>query len=559
MAAHVPRAPGYPQMLSSGAQHLSGPDQVLLRNTEACAELARSLRATFGPAGLRKLVVGDGPRALLTGDAATVLRELRIEQPAADMLAQAVRAQDEAAGDGRAAVLLLGGALLERAGRLLREGLPAAELSRGLRQASGRALRALDGLCCGALEAEAGAGRVARALRAAVGAKLRGDEGPVPRLVAEACLAVREASGPGWELEPERVRVCRVPGGGLADSRLLRGLALRLGGGGEAEAGGALRALGPARVAVYDCAFEPARPRLAATARVRDPEELRALGQAEERAAEAGVAQLERAGVRLLAVGGRLSDAALHWAERCGLLVLRLHSRRALAALARASQATPLLRPRPPAPGELGRLRRLGLSEEGGWLLATLEPAEGAAACCTVVLRGSTPGLLDAAEQAVRDGLSTYRALGRDGRLVPGAGATEMELAVRLAAEAEACAGLEQYAFRAYAGGLEDVAGALVRNAGGPEERAVARLRALHQRGAAGLGFDLEAGGEAALDAAQAGLCEPLLVKRSGLQLAAQAALAVLGVDQVIVAKKSGGPKPRPDNPNWDLPPDRID
>ncbi|XP_062905787.1 T-complex protein 1 subunit theta-like [Mobula hypostoma] len=563
MAAHVPVAPGFPQMVPSGSRYQSGPEEVLLRNVEACTELARSLRATFGPAGLRKLVVGDSPRGLLSGSVATVLRELRVEQPAARLLAEAVQAQAEAVGDGRATVLLLGGSLLEQAGAALQSGLPVAELSGGLRQAADRALQLLDGLCCGELEAEADTGRVERVLRVAVGAKLGSEVGPVSQLLAEACVAVQQVLDHGWELDPERVRVCRVPGGGLSDSRLVRGLVMCLGSGdkAEAEAGGLVHALGQVRVAVYDCAFEPARPQLAATALARGPNELHVLSSSEQRATEALVVQLEKAGVQLVVVGSRLNSVAQHCAERRGLLSLRLRSRRLLATVARAVHARPLLYPRAPQADELGHLQRVGFSEEGGWLLVTLEPEEeeGGTVHRTILLRGSTPGLLDTAEQAVHDGLCTYQLLGRDGRLVPGAGATELALAVRLAAEAEACAGLERYAFSALAHALESVAGALVWNAGGKEPQAVARLRVLHQCGRASLGFDLEAGGEEALDVVQAGICESLLLKRSALRLATQAALAILGVDQVFLAKKSGGPKPRPENPNWDLPPDHID
>ncbi|XP_048380275.1 T-complex protein 1 subunit theta-like isoform X2 [Stegostoma tigrinum] len=551
MAAHVPKPPGYLQMLTSGARYFSGLEEVVYRNIEACKELSQSLRATYGPSGLNKLVVSHLQKILVTGDSSTVLREYQIEHPAANMLVLAMKMQEEEVGDGRTLVLLLAGSLLDRAGSLLRSGLSVPEVIKGYCQGCQRALEVLDELCCGQLEAPLDEGAVANTVRTPIMSKQCGYEGPLSQLVARSCVVV--CSGGHGVFDPDLVRVCKVLGAGVGDSVVLGGMAFKK------EAESLVTSVRDARVAVYSCPFELSRPETKGTVLLQGPADMLGFGDGEERLMEAQVRALLQAGVTVLVVGGKVGDLALHYADQHQLMVVRLHSRHELTRLAKAVGATPLLKLGTPSPEELGNCDRVYLQEVGSTQLVVFEQEKGAPAVATILLRGPLHGLQDQLEEAIRDGVSTYRSLGLDPRLVPGAGATEVELALRVAAHGASCPSLEQYAIQEYARSFQDVAEALVRNAGDQEQQVIARLYAAHQEGHRNLGFDMESGGTDLLDAAEAGIWDPLLVKRSAIRLATNAAVTVLSVDQIIMAKKSGGPKPRGDNPNWDEPPDHID
>merc|ERR1739848_908417 len=152
-------------------------------------------------------------------------------------------------------------------------------------------------------------------------------------------------------------------------------------------------------------------------------------------------------------------------------------------------------------------------------------------AVSTVVIRGSTSNVMDDIERAVDDGVNTFKSLTRDPRLLPGAAATEMELAQRIAAHGQTMPGLAQYAVK-------------------PTEL-VSNLYAAHSEGQRNAGFDIEGEGCATLDSLEKSILDPYLVKYWALKFATDAACTVLRVDQIIMAKQAGGPKPK-ENPDWD-------
>ncbi|XP_073255581.1 T-complex protein 1 subunit theta-like isoform X1 [Porites lutea] len=172
-------------------------------------------------------------------------------------------------------------------------------------------------------------------------------------------------------------------------------------------------------------------------------------------------------------------------------------------------------------------------------------------AASTVVIRGSTENIMDDIERAVDDGVNTFKAVTRDDRFVPGAGATEIELAKQISSFGETCAGLEQYAIDKFTESLEVVPRTLEENAGVKPTELIPKLKPAHQGGDKNAGFDNEGGGAAVKDAVKAGILDLYLVKHWAIKFPTDAAVTVLRVDQIIMSKPAGGPKPK-DNPNWD-------
>lgn len=165
----------------------------------------------------------------------------------------------------------------------------------------------------------------------------------------------------------------------------------------------------------------------------------------------------------------------------------------------------------------------------------------------TIVLRGSTGNLLDDMERAVDDAVNAARNFCRDGRCLAGAGACEMELATRLAKAAAASKGLETYSIAKYGEALEVVARTLAENSGQNATEIISALYTAHQAGKASQGVDVE--GNGTLDAAKAGIVDSFIVKAHALRVASETALTVLKVDQIIMSKQAGGPKPKAPGP----------
>jgi T-complex protein 1 subunit theta len=196
-----------------------------------------------------------------------------------------------------------------------------------------------------------------------------------------------------------------------------------------------------------------------------------------------------------------------------------------------------------PIPGELGYATDVSVQELSSRLVTVFRNNEDDSGIATIVLRGATMNLLDDMERAIDDGVNVARILCKDGRMVPGAGACEMEIASQLSRMAATTTGLEQYAIAKFAEALEVVPRTLAENSGQPERDVITALHVAHTAGKSTVGVDID--GEGTKDAVAAGIVDSLAVKVSALRLACETAITILRVDQIIMSKQAGGPKPK--------------
>jgi T-complex protein 1 subunit theta len=228
-------------------------------------------------------------------------------------------------------------------------------------------------------------------------------------------------------------------------------------------------------------------------------------------------------------------------------------------------------------PDEMGSVDIVETLEMGGDRVTVFRQENDQTRTATLVLRGATHNHLDDVERAVDDGVNVFKAITRDPRLVPGAGATEMQLIERITALADRTSGLAQYAIRKYAEAFEVIPRTLAESAGLDATEVLAKLYTAHHSAPATkskqangsakdgeddgeadipcLGVDLDTSGSSGsgtLDAEEEGILDLMVCKSWAIKLATEAARTVLSVDQIIVARQAGGPKPPGPNPNWD-------
>jgi T-complex protein 1 subunit theta len=249
---------------------------------------------------------------------------------------------------------------------------------------------------------------------------------------------------------------------------------------------------------------------------------------------------------------------ALHFLERYRICCLKIGSKWDLRRFCSAVNATALVRLGPPTPDEMGACEEVTVREVGGKLITVFSQSPdstsdfGTNRSCTpscqlstIILRASTSNVLADLERAVDDGVHAARMLCKDGRIVAGAGATELELAYRIRTFADSCPGLDQYAIRAFAKALEFVPKTLAENAGLDAPEIIARLNAAHANGHALAGVDIE-GGRDGISGNLTGVdletkvYDLLITKLNAFRLAIDAALTVLKVDQIIMSKPAG-------------------
>ncbi|XP_026372206.1 T-complex protein 1 subunit theta isoform X1 [Ursus americanus] len=543
MALHVPKAPGFAQMLKEGAKHFSGLEEAVYRNIQACKELAQTTRTAYGPNGMNKMVINHLEKLFVTNDAATILRELEVQHPAAKMIVMASHMQEQEVGDGTNFVLVFAGALLELAEELLRIGLSVSEVIEGYEIACRKAHEILPDLVCCSAKNLRDVDEVSSLLHTSIMSKQYGNEVFLAKLIAQACVSIFPDSG---HFNVDNIRVCKILGSGIYSSSVLHGMVFKK------ETEGDVTSVKNAKIAVYSCPFDGMITETKGTVLIKTAEELMNFSKGEENLMDAQVKAIADTGANVIVTGGKVADMALHYANKYNIMLVRLNSKWDLRRLCKTVGATALPRLTAPVLEEMGHCDNVYLSEVGDTQVVVFKHEKEDGAISTIVLRGSTDNLMDDIERAVDDGVNTFKVLTRDKRLVPGGGATEIELAKQITSYGETCPGLEQYAIKKFAEAFEAIPRALAENSGVKANEVISKLYAVHQEGNKNVGLDIEAEVPAVKDMLEAGILDTYLGKYWAIKLATNAAVTVLRVDQIIMAKLAGGPKaPKPQG-NWD-------
>ncbi|PNI61643.1 CCT8 isoform 7 [Pan troglodytes] len=523
--------------------HFSGLEEAVYRNIQACKELAQTTRTAYGPNGMNKMVINHLEKLFVTNDAATILRELEVQHPAAKMIVMASHMQEQEVGDGTNFVLVFAGALLELAEELLRIGLSVSEVIEGYEIACRKAHEILPNLVCCSAKNLRDIDEVSSLLRTSIMSKQYGNEVFLAKLIAQACVSIFPDSG---HFNVDNIRVCKILGSGISSSSVLHGMVFKK------ETEGDVTSVKDAKIAVYSCPFDGMITETKGTVLIKTAEELMNFSKGEENLMDAQVKAIADTGANVVVTGGKVADMALHYANKYNIMLVRLNSKWDLRRLCKTVGATALPRLTPPVLEEMGHCDSVCLSEVGDTQVVVFKHEKEDGAISTIVLRGSTDNLMDDIERAVDDAVNTFKVLTRDKRLVPGGGATEIELAKQITSYGETCPGLEQYAIKKFAEAFEAIPRALAENSGVKASEVISKLYAVHQEGNKNVGLDIEAEVPAVKDMLEAGILDTYLGKYWAIKLATNAAVTVLRVDQIIMAKPAGGPKPPSGKKDWD-------
>ncbi|KAJ2764411.1 T-complex protein 1 subunit theta, partial [Coemansia nantahalensis] len=488
MALRVPQSAG-PQLFKEGYKNLQGLEEVILRNIQATKEMSEITRTSFGPNGRNKMVVNHLEKLFVTNDAATIIRELEVVHPAAKLIVMASQQQEAEAGDGTNYVVILASELLQRAEPLLRMGLHPSEIARGYELGLAAALEGLETLAVERVENWHDKEELQKAIRTAIASKQYGQEDVLGSLVSQAVATAMPARD-HTRFNVDNVRVVKVMGGGLAQSRVVHGMVF------PQSPVTVCHKAEFAKVAVFSCPVDMGQTETKGTVLLHNASEMLDYTKGEEAQMEQAVRELHDAGIKVVVCGSGVGDLAIHYLNRYDMVAVRCPSKFDLRRLCRVVGANPLARFGAPTAEELGYCDELRTDEIGGdrvtiirqWSAAELEASGRAdqrpsfanriqrSPLVTIVLRGATQNALDDAERAVDDGVNVVKALTKDARLVAGACATEMELSRLVQETAERTPGINQHTIKAFGQALDVFARTLGDNVGVDSTALVAKL-----------------------------------------------------------------------------------
>lgn len=492
--------------------------------------LAETVRTTLGPKGMDKMLVDGLGDIVVTNDGVTILKEMDIEHPAAKMLVEVAKTQEDEVGDGTTTAVIIAGELLKKAEDLLDQEIHPTIIALGYRQAAQKAIELLDQIAIDASDKDT-LKRVA--MTAMTGKGTEKAREPLADLIVGAVEQVAENN----KVDTEQIKIESKDGASIEDSELVSGVIIDK----EKVHPGMPSEVKDAKIALVNSAIEVKETEVDAEIRITDPTQMQAFIEQEENMIKEMVDELAKAGTNVLFCQKGIDDLAQHYLSKAGILAARRVKKSDMEKLAKATGAKIVTNIEDLSAEDLGEAGSVVEDKVSGDNMIFVKECKDPKAV-TLLLRGSTSHVVDEIERAVEDAIGVVASTVEDGKVVVGGGAPEVAIAKGLKDYAETISGREQLAVTAFAEALEVVPRTLAENAGLDSIDSLVDLRAAHEDSIY-MGLNVFEGGVA--DMKEAGVIEPHRVKKQAIQSASEAAEMILRIDDVIASSSQGQAQPQ--------------
>ncbi|GAM21770.1 hypothetical protein SAMD00019534_049450, partial [Acytostelium subglobosum LB1] len=439
----------------------------------------------------------------------------------------------------RTLLLHYSGELLKKAAALLEMGLHPSEIIHGYDMAGQKAQSIIESLVIYTIKDVRSLEEVRKCLKSVLASKQYGYESFLSEIIGKACIQVLPKKPSNFNVD--NVRVTKVPGGGVSDTTVVKGLVVP----GDSE--GTIKRVDKAKVAVFATGIDIGKTETTGKVLITNDTDLLSFSRGEEDSIRLTIEGIAQAGIKVIISGSSVSELAMHYIERHKIMLVKLPSKFQLRRLCKAVGATPLVKLGTPIPEELGYCDEVLVQEVGSSKCVIFRQTREESEISTIVIRGSTNNILDDIERAVDDGVNVFKGMCKDGRFLAGAGAFELEVSRQLQQFADATPGLAQYAIRAYAEAFEIIPRTLAETSGHDATKIISNIYAAHTKGTTDHGLDIETG--LSRSALEMEVLDLFAGKQYALNLATNTATTVLRVDQIIMSKPAGGPKPPKQGP----------
>src|SRR6266568_2285133 len=524
-------------ILREGTSRSRGQD-ALKANIMAAKIIAESVRSSLGPKGMDKMLVDGFGDVTITNDGATILDEMEVQHPAAKMMVEVAKTQDDEVGDGTTTSVVVAGELLKKAEELIDQNIHPTIIVDGYRTASIKALEILDQIAVKIDPSDRISLR--KIAEVSLASKILAEyKNTMADLAVNAILQVAEKTDEGYRVDIDDVKVEKKPGEALEDTALIKGIVLDK----EVVHPGMPKRIEQAKIALVDAPLEIEKTEFDAKINIENPEQMKSFLDEEEKMLRNMVDNVKESGANVLLCEKGIDDVAQHYLAKAGILAVRRVKQSDMEKLTKATGGRVVSNLDDLKPADLGNAQLVEERKVADDKMVFVEGCKNPKAV-TILVRGGSERLVDEAERSIHDALCVVRDVVRDPRVVGGGGAPEEEVARRLKEYSQKLSGKEQLAVIAFADALEVVPMALAENAGLDPIDIMVQLRAAHEKGHLWEGVDLVDGKTA--DLMEKGILEPLGVKMQVVKSAAEAAGMILKIDDVIAAAKTRDDKGPP-------------
>jgi len=506
-------------------------------NIQAAKVVAEVVKATLGPRGMDKMLVDSMGDLSITNDGHEILKEIDVEHPAAKMIVEVAKTQDDEVGDGTTTAVILAGDLLKRAEELLEKKIHATTVVAGYRKAAEEAIRILKDIAVDIdLSDRETLKKIALTSMRGKILGLAGDH--FADIAIDAVKQVTETKDGEMTADKEDIQVIKKTGKSLLDSQLVQGIIVDK----EVVQSEMPKRVEDAKIALIDCALEVQKTEMDAEIRIRDPTQMKAFLDEESRMLKEMTNKILETGANVVLCQKGIDDIAQYFLTKGGALALRRIKSSDMEKLAKATGGLVISNLDDLTSSDLGEAQLVEERKIGDDKLVFIEECKNPKAV-SILIRAGLERLIDEAERALNDALSVVIDVVKTSKIVAGGGAIEAELSKRIRDFATKVGGREQLAIEAFADSLEVIPITLAENGGLDPIDILVALRAAHEK-PDGLWKGVNVFTGKTVDMMEENILEPLVVKEQAIKSAVEAASMILRIDDVIASARTPPPPP---------------
>jgi thermosome len=524
-------------ILREGASRSRGRD-ALHANIMASKIVAESVKSALGPKGMDKMLVDSFGDVTITSDGRTILSEMDIQHPAAKMMVEVSKAQDDEVGDGTTSAVIIAGELLSKAEELIDKGVHPTVIIDGYRKAGEKALEILEKIAIPVRSLDSQ--WLKKVAVTSMASKLVAEhKEQLADIASQAILHVAEKGEKEFKVDIDDVMIEKKAGESMTETRLINGIVVDK----EVVHSGMPKRVEKAKIALLDTPLEIEKTEFDAKINIESPEQMEAFLQQEETMLKDMVEKLAKTGANVIIAQKGIDDLAQHFLARKQILTVRRVKKSDMEKLAKATGGKIITNLDDVSENDLGYAELVEERKIGDDKMTFIEGCKNPKSVA-ILIRGGTERIVAEAERSIHDALSVARDVVREPKIVAGGGAPELEVARALREYARTLLGKEQLAVVAYSGALESIPLTLAENAGLDPIDILSELRARHEKGELWAGIEVIEG--KAKNMEKAGVFEPLAVKKQIIKSATEAATMILKIDDVIASGKMKAPSMPP-------------
>jgi thermosome len=527
---------GQPVLILKEGTSRSRGKEAQRNNIMAARVIGEVLKTTLGPRGMDKMLIDGLGDITITNDGAAILEEMDVEHPAAKMMVEIAKTQDDMVGDGTTTAVVLASELLKKAEELLDQNIHPTILVAGYRKAAQKAIEIIEKNAV-PIDVEDQKMMMKVALTSMGSKAVGGAKERFAEIAIEAVKQIAEKRGDKMIADIDNIQLVKKTGKSLLESQLISGIIVDK----EVIHPGMPKKKENAKIALLDSALEIEKTEMSAEIRIKDPMQMQAFLDQETNMMQAMVDKIKAAKADVVFCQKGIDDLVQHFLAKAGIIAVRRVKQSDMEKLARATGGRVTSNLDDLKAADLGLA---GLVEErkiGDDKMIFVEKCKDPHSVA-ILIRAGLERMVDEAERAMNDALSVVSDVIENSKIVAGGGAVEIEVAKELRKYATKVGGREQLAVEAFASAMEIIPRTLTENAGFDPIDVLVELRSVHDKDAGKyMGINVFTG--KVQNSLESGIVEPLTVKEQAIKSAAESASMILRIDDVIMSKApKGGP-----------------